>query len=590
MTILRAIKVSARTLVVVASFFNGVGPSAFAAKSISQFGITWRFDRDYPSGQFANGDYWVVGPVRIVSISPASTTHGQVTMHGSMVNPKVNSVQGYDSRIKRNKFSNAANVGDDLPLVVPAGSSLLSAESYPKLAKGDNPQLKTIAILTVLSRAAPAGSFRPPPVGSNKSLKWSTRQLNYAKLASLPSVPAAPKLASVEALFERPWIEQGTTWVSRYLHPKENQPGYGREIAHTLAQGLLSLQLNYSKQRKETLLIRLVQYGLDVYGSAREGATWPAGGGHNHGRKMPLLLAGTVLGDPDILAYADGQKRIFQEDRQTWYVSPSDVGRKLHDRDGRPRDRYLTSDIGLAEWGEKHHPSPEWDGRNWNSFYRTVAGSSTIGHVLTARLMNLEKTWNWPAIFDYYDRYWAKEKHHAGRGQNSIALFVAQMWERQLTPEPAEFNDENVSTQVWQNIPLKDQTKSFAFSFDLLPSSEKMNGITGLSDGVANEYADLSASVRFSPAGYIDARNGNKFEAAKKLRYSAGVRYRVVMAVNVATNRYSVSVTPAGGSRVLIANNWKFRTTRKSTDRLNNLGFHSKKGYHAVLDPTVQAL
>src|SRR5690606_31826169 len=150
----------------------------------------------------------------------------------------------------------------------------------------------------------------------------------------------------------------------------------------------------------------------------------------------------------------------------------------------------------------------------------------------------------------------------------------------------AELNDENVSTQVWQNLPLKEQTKSFTFSFDLLPSAEKMNGITGLSNGAATEYADLYASVRFSPESYIESRNGNKFDAARKLRYSAGVRYRVVMTVNVATNRYSVSVTPAGGSRVLIANDWKFRTTRKSTDRLNNLGFHSKKGYHAVLDPT----
>jgi hypothetical protein len=65
---------------------------AHAAKSLTQFGITWTFDRDYPTGQFANGDYWVVGPVTITSITPQSTTSGSTTLHGSMINPRPNTV------------------------------------------------------------------------------------------------------------------------------------------------------------------------------------------------------------------------------------------------------------------------------------------------------------------------------------------------------------------------------------------------------------------------------------------------------------------------------------------------------------------
>ena len=42
------------------------------AAEISQFGITWTFDDSYPYGQFANGDFWVAGPVTIIQISPAS--------------------------------------------------------------------------------------------------------------------------------------------------------------------------------------------------------------------------------------------------------------------------------------------------------------------------------------------------------------------------------------------------------------------------------------------------------------------------------------------------------------------------------------
>ena len=43
---------------------------------ISQFGITWTFAQPVTYGQFANGDYWVVGPVQIASIDPPSADIG----------------------------------------------------------------------------------------------------------------------------------------------------------------------------------------------------------------------------------------------------------------------------------------------------------------------------------------------------------------------------------------------------------------------------------------------------------------------------------------------------------------------------------
>src|SRR4030043_2201287 len=65
---------------------------------ISQFGITWTFNKDYSVGQFANGDYWVVGPVTITSINPPSTNSGGLVKNGSQVNPNpALTKQGYDS-------------------------------------------------------------------------------------------------------------------------------------------------------------------------------------------------------------------------------------------------------------------------------------------------------------------------------------------------------------------------------------------------------------------------------------------------------------------------------------------------------------
>ncbi len=558
-----------------------------AATRISQFGITWSFDRDYPTGQFANGDYWVVGPVKITSITPGTLSTNSTVMNGSMINPTPNSAQGYDSRIQQNSFSASLNVASRMPLVVRAGSSLMSSESLPAKASGDNPQLKTIAILTVLSAPAPAGSFRPPYCGSDKTLRWNISQLDYSRLRSLPRVPRASSPSALAGKFARPWIEQKTNWTGRYMHPAANQPSYGREIAHLLGQGLLTLQLEYSNAEKEPLLIRLVQYGLDVYGVARLGARWNSDGGHNAGRKMPMLLAGTVLGDNSIMAYGDGGKfRIFQEDQQTWYVSKADVGRRLYTADGRPRVSYRVADIGLPEWGEKHQVDPTRDGRNWNTYYRAIAGSCTIGHILTAQLMGLQEKWNWPATFDYYDRYWSIEKQNVSRGANSIQPFVAEMWSGFRSALVAKFMENNIATDIWENTALKSQGGPFTIAFDLLASADKINSITGLSRGAVDDESDLATAVRFTPTGLLEAYDGGTSRAAKPFHYAAGIQYRVVMTVDLSAKRYSVSVTPPGGAATLIADGWKFHS---NAAQLDNLGFRSASGYHAVLNLGVAA-
>jgi hypothetical protein len=402
--------------------------SVQAATSISQFGITWTFDRDYQSGQFANGDYWVVGPVKIVSISPGSATSNGRTINGSMVNPGVGTNQGYDSAAYGGGYSGnvATGVSSSNPLTLAAGSSLVSSISHP--TAGQRPQLTSAAVLTVLSSAAPAGSFRPPYVGTDKTPRWNVSQLKYSLLRSLPNVAGTPSLATLESQLERPWIEHNTEWTGRFIHPSENMPDYGRDMANVLGDALMSAHLNYTTEQKEKLVIRLVQYGIDVYGVAKAGAIWVDNGGHGHGRKMPLIFAGMMLGDGNMLALADGSKKIFQEDRQTWYVTTADVGRELYTGDGRPRVPYIAADVGLAEWGEKHMTQPNRDGRNWDAYYRNVVGHSILAHALVARLMGAQTHWKWPAFFDYTDRYWATEKAtNTGLG-NLIQPFVHAMW------------------------------------------------------------------------------------------------------------------------------------------------------------------
>lgn len=413
-----------------------------ATTSITQHGFTWHFDGDYEVGRYANGDYWVLGPVRIIGITPESEDANGWVKHGTQVNPEVNRSQGFDSSIMRITYDPVLNVSPAItrsPLELKSGSVVSSRSA---VTPGNIPQLQSAAILTVVDEVPPPTAFRPPPVGTDKSSQWRADALHKELLRDLPKVANMPDPDRATDFFERPWIELNTTWTGRYIHPSENQPDYGREIAKRLAEGLLLLHLDINPEIKHALLIGLVQYGLDVYGSARAGGVWRDNGGHNHGRKMPMVLAGLMLNDPDIIRLANAQEHfIFAEDRQTWYVTESDVGRALYTADGRPRVPYLNADIGIAEWGERHTLRPERDGRNWDAYYRRIVGSSVVGHTLTAHLTpGALDAWKWPALFDYMDRFWEREQHNAIGSTNSISRFEADMWQayRHLSSEQSE--------------------------------------------------------------------------------------------------------------------------------------------------------
>lgn len=407
---------------------------ATAATSVSQYGITWTFDKDYQVGQYANGDYWVLGPITITSISPASTSIEGRVANGSMINPSAGyfAPQGFDSAAPA--FDASRNVGrpggNDLtpsnPLIVPANSSLISSRSH---AAASRPQLLDAAVLTVVASPPPAGSFRPPYQGTDKSHYWNKANLNYSILRQLPKVVNTPALSTVSSYFQRPWIEIQTETGGRYLHPSNNQPDYGRDIAYQLGSGLLSLHLDYSNAEKELLYIRLVQFGLDVYGALVNGGNWAPNGGHNQGRKMPMVLAGIALNDQRIKSNSSATAMFrFHEDRSTWKVTQADVGRVLYTADGRRREQYLQSDVGIAEWGEKHADQPDRDGRNWDAYYRDIFGSSVAAHALMAHLTgNAVELWNWAPFFDYMDRFYSVEKDRLD-GANIIPSFHRQMW------------------------------------------------------------------------------------------------------------------------------------------------------------------
>lgn len=423
------------------------------ATSTSYDGFTWVYDGDYTTGTYANGDPWVLnsGGLQISSITPASADVSGWIKNGTMVNPSIGT-QGYDSSTPSITYNSALNVAPSIVgsnLVFAAGQSGSVCSSESQVTQANRPQLKRIAILTVVTVVPAAGDFRPAYCGTDKTSAWNVSDIDWSPIYDQLTIPAAaPSWNTVEGYMARPWIEHGSTssWTDRYIHPSDNQPDYGRDMAKEMSDALLMLCSNADSATKQTTLVNMLQYGIDIYGAALQGKIWTDLGGHNQGRKMPLLLAALCFNDAGMLAYCDqAQHNIFQEDRQTFYVAQSDVDQQhaphsgntwtaaeahnpATDSDNRRRTAYTSAMIGTPEWGEQHTKQHNRDGSNWGVLYRQLVHNSIMGHWLMARATaGAETAWNWQAFFDYMARAYSIDIATAGDTTNDMRSWWVDM-------------------------------------------------------------------------------------------------------------------------------------------------------------------
>jgi len=415
---------------------------------VTRHGITWTFSKQEYVGYYANGDPYVYAPngVTIVAISPQSAENSGISgwiQHGSMINPSEGDVQGYDSR-SANTFdisNNVAMPGADVldagnPLVVPAGSSLVSTRS--KGTPDNWPQLLDASVLTVVDTYPAPGSFRPPYSGTDKTATWTTNDIDWAWLESRQVARASldpadlPDIESLYSQVERVWLDHNVFWTFTRLQPENNMPSYGREISKVTGDVALAISLDYSREELFNLVVAYTQLGIDLYGVAVSGGVWNADGGIYCGRKIPVVFAGQILGSAAIQAYGNAATHfIFQEDQQTYEVTQTliDTSQSGLISEGgcwHPDTRggtvaYEQADLGLPEWGIRFS---QWRGdtcstgvwapdASWDAFYRLVVSGPYAGTALAGQILGLTPNWNWDYFFDYIDRY-------VEAGENSV--------------------------------------------------------------------------------------------------------------------------------------------------------------------------
>lgn len=517
---------SALLLLAIGAFGDQAG-SVSQAAAVTQYGITWTFDRPYPVGQFVNGDWWVVGPAKVVSVNPAPQKakkgeegtqikgrYGfvQFTANGDMRNgsefiddlpdkmkgcqagrydirkvyipAKENFAQGGDNMPhafdSRDAHGYEPKMGVAFPCDLKPNQSLISSISYEEpiqqtfgcheihLFCDGQTILKTAAVLTCLDSIPPPDAFRPPYAGSCKPI-FEMKNLQWDLLPKLPIPPqekdvrgkmvGAPDWADMERLLQRPWIDRIVGGIN------ENCVTYGREMARTQGLASLMLMLDVPKEKKEKLLVEVVQLGIDYYGLMKSGQTWIPDGGINIGRKWTIIFAGLMLGEKDFYNFPPWS--LWQEDTSTYY--------------GKAWDGQLTA-LTQVTWHsgpvnglpyEEKTIEQRGEREGFASGYGMQNSDSYPAQALSALLMKAKAIWNHDAYFDYVDRYmrndssiiyfshttqWSHtpppDAHLGAPVAASYDPFANAMWKAYRTKVPVQPGGKDSLKWVWGSIDM----------------------------------------------------------------------------------------------------------------------------------------
>jgi hypothetical protein len=383
--------------------------------SLTKDGVTWNFGQAVRVGQFVTGDYYVVGPVTVTSISPTPSPG----RNGSVLNlpgcraPNADK-SGFDDRTQGGRYDSSLRAS--LPVQLSPGDALTSSISVQTVGTidqvmrrgsyGQSP-VRSVSVLTSVSEPLPPDTFRPSYCGRQSGFYYS-RNLRRDRLPRLAPVAGTPALSEFAGYLRRPWID---TLYFGFDAPAEYMPDYGREVGRVAGNAALLLTLNLPEGEREALLVYFVQRGIDLFGVISAGHPgWHPHGGHGSGRKLPILFAGTLLGESRMLAPSAN----FGEDMHTIIAAGPPYG------PGWAGDTALfTGHMGLSGesvnvgWGPYEHLQPrDWRAPIGEEYRRCCTSVAWVGQALAAKLIGAQGAWNHPAFFSYVNR-WMNEDDSA---------------------------------------------------------------------------------------------------------------------------------------------------------------------------------
>ncbi len=116
-------------------------------------------------------------------------------------------------------------------------------------------------------------------------------------------------------------------------------------------------------------------------------------------------------------------------------------------------------------------------------------------------------------------------------------------------------------------------TNTFVVELDVTPFVASLDGGVGISKSNSpTQFNDFACLVQFAADNFIKARNGASYAKDVDIPYEPGKTYHIRIGGDIPASLYDVWVTPPGGSEMLLANDYTFRTAQIGVDSLRNVG------------------
>ena len=293
--------------------------------------FVWNFNCDGGDcliGRFLGGDYWAApkqsaGQIVLTSVAPVGEEHGLE------LNPAHSSRQGFLS-CQPQSYDAELNLMKALPLKVKANSSLVKARKRnekcgTKLTEGCC--VDSYDVLTFLPAPPPdngRNAFRPGFAGAEKMI----HTLDEFDFSTIPAMKAISfkyrtNFRAIHARWHTPYVDHYMGKLGdpgRAFAPMSSIPDYGAAQAATYLGDLLGVMGAESLESKMPALTGLLQRGIDLHASWKQGITWPSGAGQAMGRKPPLVFFAALVKDKNIkqevMEMSERNRNETQEDGQ----------------------------------------------------------------------------------------------------------------------------------------------------------------------------------------------------------------------------------------------------------------------------------
>lgn len=405
-------------------------------------GVTITLAGSQTAGSYVTGEPYIIlsGATSLTAIdNPSFQGYGTCSViGGSMKNPSGIGGQGFTNQYVTdspgshvNYYDSTKNVGVNLPISVSPGDMLLV--SIARNDTGSKVGIHKIVCFSFVAAAPPERSFRPGFYGTDRSLAFTEFDIKKDTLKSiartgLTAVPSVSYMSDINRFPALPWFTWGGGWDSTVIMPQvncanKNDENTSQGSSYRFSMAAMWLNLDFTYEQKRTLLLKIIQNGIDLASFFAAGGTMHGGGSHQTGYKMPLFFAAVLLDNAQMLGYSRDPDISVEGARSTWRINASDVGRTADNGYS-----FLESEVGTYWWGMNHIGSPNLDyppnSPSRYPYYTELA--KIFPSLVVARLWGKTSDFGWGINYHYMLEYIAR---HGYSIVDVPAGFFSSFWD-----------------------------------------------------------------------------------------------------------------------------------------------------------------